>query len=440
MRRAGVGPWTATVVASSYVLLGLAKDDVAGFHPARALGLGQLISPTGGDPASGLGALVCGALSIMGHNMGVVLVGIVGVAALLRRGWRAAAFHVLPLATMYVAWWLWARPPSGGYVPGMWRAFADWMRFGISGIFTAVGHYSTEAAALATVLVLGLVVAWVPNAGRRLREDGAAPAALLCGVPVLLAAIFPSRALLGVHGGAHGRFLWVTVALTLPAMAVATDALIRRRRVLAAPMLLLFMVGIPANFRIVQANLVLDPYQAVNRALFLALSSSPLLDTTPGWVVPAPGTIVLSYQTSLAWLQRAKADGRCHRRTGVLSRGGRSNTARLSVVSARRGLPGSAGTRYSAKGHTGGGGSDRDHLASRPHRGGSEHGAQIRSGEGQDPPARASCQERCRRGRVLAGSLCPTPPFRLFGTRRVGRAVQRASPHGAKRRDERWSR
>src|SRR4029079_6783938 len=109
LRRAGVRPWTATLVALSLLLFGAGSQNLVwafqiGFVGSMAFGLGQVLlldheGPVDRRDVFGLGL---GLLAIMSSGIGVSMVVVAGVAALLRRGWRVALLHTAPLAAAYL--------------------------------------------------------------------------------------------------------------------------------------------------------------------------------------------------------------------------------------------------------------------------------------------------------------------------------------------------
>ena len=118
MRRAGVGPWLSTFAAGIFIFFGTGVENVfvafqITFVGALAFGLGQLLlaDHEGAlDWRDWLG-LLCGLASIMCSGVGLTMVFVVGMAVLLRRGWRLALFHTAPLAIVFVIWL--AAAPSG---------------------------------------------------------------------------------------------------------------------------------------------------------------------------------------------------------------------------------------------------------------------------------------------------------------------------------------
>ena len=112
MRRAGVGPWTATFAASLLVLLGIGIENNF-FTSAFAFGLTQLLLADHEGPLDWRDylALAAGLAALMSSGLGTTMVFVVGVAMLLRHGWRIALLQTAPLAAIYLIWL--AAAPNG---------------------------------------------------------------------------------------------------------------------------------------------------------------------------------------------------------------------------------------------------------------------------------------------------------------------------------------
>ena len=120
MRRAGVGPWVATCAAAVIVLFGPGAQNIVWafqvtFVGALLFGLTQLIliDHDGGLERRDWLALLAGVAALLCSGVGVAMVGIVGLATLLRRGWRMAAFQTVPLGAMFGLWYLVEKPERG---------------------------------------------------------------------------------------------------------------------------------------------------------------------------------------------------------------------------------------------------------------------------------------------------------------------------------------
>ena len=99
MRRAGVRPWTATIVASVFVLFGPGRgehrlgvpDRLRRRHHVRAHAARPRRPRRAHRHGATGSALLAGAASLMCSGVSLVMVIVVGLAVLIRRGWKAAA-------------------------------------------------------------------------------------------------------------------------------------------------------------------------------------------------------------------------------------------------------------------------------------------------------------------------------------------------------------
>ena len=114
MRRVGVRPWTATVVASVLVFFGSGYQNIVlpfqmTLVGALVFGLVYLLLATHDGPFDRRDVFgwLAGLASIMCSGVGVSMVIAVGLAVLLMRGWRLALVHTVPFAALYVVWYAW---------------------------------------------------------------------------------------------------------------------------------------------------------------------------------------------------------------------------------------------------------------------------------------------------------------------------------------------
>jgi hypothetical protein len=329
MRRAGVGPWMASVAAGTLVFFGPGAQNIiwAGqitFMGAVLFGLVQLLlaDHDGGldwrdwvGLLAGLAALLCSAVAIS-------MIAAVGVFALMRRGWRMALFHTVPLGIVFVVWWLLADPAVTTDVLGRpsARQVLSYVWTGMSESFVALGHYPAIGIGLALLLVLGLAIAWKSLTLSELRSRASGPVALMLGAVGFFLVSSYARAILGGQGAIGSRYLYIGVALVLPALAVAGDAVIRRWWFTTPLVIALFVVGLPGNFREFDdyetdntpwyvANVAPEDYFPTRRQMVLGLADSPRLAELPDWVLPDP-SVFGTPEVTVGWLETAKANGK----------------------------------------------------------------------------------------------------------------------------------
>jgi hypothetical protein len=312
MRRAGVAPWIATVAAGLYLFFGAGGQDIVWafqvtFSGAVMFGLVQMLCADHDGPigrrdwwglAAGLAAIVC-------SGVAVAMVLAVGVAVLIRRGWRPALLHTIPLGVLYGAWW-WQSDHSQFIVRDadvLWR----WDRHGFAALFNALGQIAFLGWLFAAMLVVGAFLACSQRGAKLARAELAASFALLIAAPPFLTLTGATRAALGIFGGGQSRYLDVMAVLFLPALAVAGDALARRWRYLAPVVVVLFLVGIPANLSKTTDTLPTARASRDYRRMMESLPRSQLATQVPRSVQPDPNN---APAVTIGWLLDGVKSGR----------------------------------------------------------------------------------------------------------------------------------
>lgn len=290
MRRAGVGAWMATLVAGLFVLFGPGGQNILvavqiSMVGSMVFGFGHLIlaDHDGRFDRRDLIGVGLGAAGLMSSGVGLTLVAIVGLATLLRRGWRMALVHTLPLLVLFGTWWALERDAMEDLVPGrptagtVWR----WLWSGETGVFLALGQHRAVGVALAVLLVSGLVLAWRPLELAELRRRAAVPVALLGGAAALFVLISTQRWIYGAELARSSRYLSMATAFTLPALAVAADSVVRRWRLATPVVVLLLLAGVPGAISAFPESRQPAGYYAEQEQVILAAGASPLLDEVP---------------------------------------------------------------------------------------------------------------------------------------------------------------
>ncbi|MDQ1380507.1 MAG: hypothetical protein QOJ71_1226, partial [Actinomycetota bacterium] len=317
MLRVGVGPWLATAAATTFALFGPGWFNIeysfqSAWCATLALGFGYLMLVDHSGPIDrrdwiglglGLAALMCVGVS-------TTMIVVVGVAVLLRRGWRPALLHAGTLGAVYVLWF--ATIGHQGYTrrASLTEAFRFTARE-LSGTFGAIGgHLWGVGAALFVLLCVGLTLAWGPLRGAELRERAAVPAALLFGAITFLFVTGLGRGAdfaLGTPPGPASRYRYVAAVLILPVLAVAAEALSRRSKVLAPIALALLVLGVPSNVRVAADN---APDWRVYKELILSSPHLPVFANVPRSMQPDRfGNLWLT----MGWLRDGIASGRIPR-------------------------------------------------------------------------------------------------------------------------------
>ena len=318
LRRCGVSAWVSTVTAASLILFGAGRADIVrafnmGFVGSLVFGLAQLllIDHSGRwDRRDWLG-LAAGTAALMCSGIGVTMVIVVGVAALLRRGWLVAAAQTVPLGVLYLVWFLAEKPPTGSNPGDHGLSFiliqiAHFVADGIAATFRALGHYAPIGILLAAILVGGLGLACRTEGTQHLIRRAAPALALLAGTAVLLTISGWGRWQLGPSYAAQSRYLYLAAAMMLPALGVAIESLRILWRPAAPLALLVLLIGVPGNIALFGA----DPdgaQQVAQRQLILSLPRSPLAGQVPPAVRPDPTN---SFYVTIGWLLQQQQDGK----------------------------------------------------------------------------------------------------------------------------------
>ncbi|MCU1465612.1 MAG: hypothetical protein JWM72_1540 [Actinomycetia bacterium] len=313
MRRAGVGPWFATAGATAFALFGSGWFNIeysfqSAWCATLALGLGYLMLVDHSGPVDrrdwiGLGL---GLAALMCSGVATTMIVVVGVAVLVRRGWRPALLHAGTLGAIYVFWFATVGHQAYTRRASLSEAFRFTARE-LSGTFGAIGHLWGVGAALFIMLCIGLTLAWHSLRGAELRERAAVPAALLFGAVTFVFVTGLGRGAdfaMGTPPGPASRYRYVAAVLILPALAVAAVALSRRSKVLAPIALALLLVGVPGNVRVAADN---APDWRVYKQLILSAPRLPILAAAPRSVEPDRFG---NQWLTLGWMRDGIASGR----------------------------------------------------------------------------------------------------------------------------------
>lgn len=324
MRRAGAGPWIATSAAAALLLFGPGSQDIVwafqiGFTGAIAFGLGAIVLADRDGPLGrlDLAAFALALLAVMSSGSAIPLVLALGGVTLLRRGWKVAAALTAPVGAAYLLWFVVEDPqsesPFGTPTP---RVLAEWIWSGVVGTFEALGHWTVVAVLLAAVLVVGTVLAWEPWARtggwrRRLSPPPSlvTPLCLFAGSIAFSAITGWGRWYIGPDGARSSRYLYLLVALTLPALAVAAQAIVARQRLLLVPVCALFLVAIPHNASTFEPTTAFgETYMVQRQRIATTAVRMPFAEEVPPDVRPEPDAF--DGDLTIGFLLDAAEDGR----------------------------------------------------------------------------------------------------------------------------------
>src|SRR5262249_55750380 len=134
------------------------------FVGALAFGLGQLLLADHDGPVSYRDwlALASGFLGLMCSGVAIAMTIVVGIAMLLRRGWRIALLQTAPLAVAYALWSHFSPKglaPATRYQSQTPVQVVKFVGIGIGAIFGRLTHVPFLGLVLALVAIVGLVLA-----------------------------------------------------------------------------------------------------------------------------------------------------------------------------------------------------------------------------------------------------------------------------------------
>lgn len=314
MRRAGVGPWLATAAAAVFLLFGAGVENaVVAFQVQFAspvtFGLLQLLAADHDGPIERrdwLG-LLAGLVAISSSGIGVAMVVGVGVAVLLRRGWRAAAFQTAPLAAIYPWWWLVYGHDGVQRFHSTASQIVEFVVDVHREVFGSLSAVSIIGLLLVPVTVFGLGVAWRRAGLRDARRTLAAPIGLVAAGLVFAVATGYGRAWAREDVATTGRYLHVTAALVLPAVAVAIAEIHRHWPIASWVSLAALLAAVPVNVASALDYAKDRPYILGDRRTVLALISVPSAMEAPRELRP------LGFggkDVTMGWLQDGRRAGR----------------------------------------------------------------------------------------------------------------------------------
>lgn len=322
MRRAQVRPWTATAVAVPMVLLGSGFEDI--IWPFQITLVGSLVFGVGHllladhdgafNRRDWLG-LLCGLAAILCSAVGVVMAIVVGFATLLRRGWRPAFLHSVPLIGLYVVWlvtvarhdYRTAQRAHGTATASQAVHFVNGL---IGNAFRALGQNPVVSVAFGILLISGLLVSLRSVGRREMRATAAASLGLLVGAVAFAVTTGVERATWAPPS--QSRYLYAMVFMIVPALGIAVDALMRRGRVITIVVLVLLGATIPGNLRAL-TNYVDQQKgtQGLFRAMILTLPRIPSAGQAPDATIVHTG--LAPCEITMGWLLDGAESGRIPR-------------------------------------------------------------------------------------------------------------------------------
>jgi hypothetical protein len=251
MRSTGTGPYVASALAALFALLGSGSEDILSafqiaFVAPVLLGWVAvlLLNREARSLSRDVAAVLVGVAALMSSGVAVTMVAVGGIVALLRRGWRAAAFFAVPCGIVFLTWYALVGHKAHTLVPkqSLEATVLAAPNYVLSGLSHALG---TASGSQAFGPVLYLAVIWFAvRQGRRARGPVAPVVAGAAGSLIFFCVAAFGRDVLGPAEAEKSRYVYIAVALLLPAIGLGVTTLVRCRRGLGvAALAVLAVVG-----------------------------------------------------------------------------------------------------------------------------------------------------------------------------------------------------
>lgn len=259
MNRAGANPWVSTGLATVFVFLGTGFENITwafqlGFMGSVALGLAAALLCLRDGRLATIGAIACLVVSLTFADIGVPFAASAALCLVLRRRFlRAVATAVVPGA-VYAAWYVLVghaavSPPHPTPLLARLSSSASWawglLTSAVEGLTSLAGAGSTLALVVLALIGARLRRSLVGAPAAHARETPL-PQEWVVVLPLLANLVFQAASLAvfrsDISSPASSRYLYIVLALLLPALVMLLSELSYRTHRLVAVAVVAYLV------------------------------------------------------------------------------------------------------------------------------------------------------------------------------------------------------
>lgn len=311
--RAGVHPWTATILAMMLAVFGSGWENIV-FAVQLVYNLSLLaflvhiwlIDHDGAPNRRDALGVFAGLVAVSSSGFGPFFIVGVLVFMAVRRRWKALAIAVVPTFVAEGWWWLfWGRDPAGETYRGSVTQVPAYVNRGLEAVFQGMTSWNSLVG-ISLVATLAMLI-W------RRRDPRAHD--LVAALAVTAVAIFLGLAIqrggYGIETAANSRYVYIGAVLLMPAFGLAVDQLARVATPAVWAMRLVLVAAIAMNIGALRSNADEWAKRAGGeRNLLDLVAASPAVPTLDPDIAP----LVFSPDVRLRDLPALVADGAIHPR------------------------------------------------------------------------------------------------------------------------------
>ncbi|MDQ3932056.1 MAG: hypothetical protein M3252_04360 [Actinomycetota bacterium] len=304
-RRAGVMPGVAIATSGLFLVFGAGAENMLSafavtFNASLLLGLGHvlLVDHEGRFDRRDLWGLVLALGGLLSSGVAVTMVGVAGLVAFLRRGWRAGLVTVGPPAVVLVIWMLLIGRIAMGALRWEPQRIVAFAWYGLNATFDV----AASATGVGVVALVGLAL-WLLRHRDEVRGRIAAPAACAVGAVVFFSLIGIGRSIGQVE---LSRYLYVAAALLIPAVGGALSDLTVNRRLARAGAVVLVALFAANGTRLLFARAAAE--RAIEQQQRVVLLAAARMDLPPSELV-LPEPVGLAHMLTYSELRQMRQRG-----------------------------------------------------------------------------------------------------------------------------------